>query len=373
MLGRTPPMGWNSWNTFAWNINENVVRDMADLIVEKGLKDAGYEYIVIDDCWSLRERDENGKLVADPEKFPSGIKALADYVHSKGLKFGMYSCVGSRTCACYPGAFGHEYTDAQTFADWGVDYLKHDFCQRPSLANGPILYNRMSMALKATGREILFSACNWGKFETEKWIRSTGAHIYRSTFDITDNFECLSKIAMSQIDKLAYSTPGCFNDLDMLVVGMRNRGRVADGGCTDTQYATHFALWCFLQSPLMIGGNLSAMTDSDFKLLKNKELLRINQDKEARPPVVLAGGDRPIFFKHLDNGEYAIAFFNLTEGEATMYAEFFDIGITPECGHGFELRDIMTGEETGFVKDYLGTKVEPFGFKIFRGKFVKKN
>ena len=373
MLSMTPPMGWNSWNTFGRDIDEALFRKMADLIVEKGLKDVGYEYVVIDDCWALKQRDENGRLVADPAKFPNGIKALADYIHSKGLKFGMYSCAGSRTCDGYPSSFGYEFIDAQTFADWGVDFLKYDFCFKPKLTNGPILYNRMGMALKATGREILFSACNWGEYETEKWIRSTGAHMYRSTYDIRDNFDRIKELALSQVDKLAYSSIGCFNDIDMLVTGMRDKGLAAGGGCTDTQYATHFALWCFFQSPLMIGGNLSIMTDDDIELLKNKELLRINQDKEARPPVVLAGGDRPIFFKHLDNGEYAIAFFNLTEGEATMYAEFFDIGITPECGHGFELRDIMTGEETGFVKDYLGTKVEPFGFKIFRGKFVKKN
>ncbi|MBE6597807.1 MAG: glycoside hydrolase family 27 protein, partial [Ruminococcaceae bacterium] len=187
MLAQTPPMGWNSWNTFGENINEQVIRETADAIVEKGLRDAGYEYVVIDDCWAMRDRDENGRLVPDPVKFPSGMKALSDYVHSKGLKFGIYSCAGYRTCADYPGSFDHEFEDAQTFADWGVDFLKYDYCNKPKLANGPILYNRMSMALKATGREILFSACNWGSDEVHKWIRSTGTHMYRSTPDILDN------------------------------------------------------------------------------------------------------------------------------------------------------------------------------------------
>ncbi|MBQ3177414.1 MAG: glycoside hydrolase family 27 protein, partial [Clostridia bacterium] len=143
MLATLPPMGWNSWNTFGGAINEKVVRDTADAIVDLGLKDVGYEYVVIDDCWSLRERNAEGKLVADPEKFPSGMKALADYVHSKGLKFGMYSCAGTRTCAGYPGSFDYEFVDAKTFADWGVDFLKYDFCYKPRLSAGPVLYNRM--------------------------------------------------------------------------------------------------------------------------------------------------------------------------------------------------------------------------------------
>ena len=179
MLARKPPMGWNSWNTFGWNINDKLIRETADAMVETGLRDAGYKYVVIDDCWSLRRRGPDGRIVPDPEKFPYGMKDLADYVHSKGLKLGMYSCAGTMTCAGFPGSFGHEFLDAETFASWGVDFLKYDFCHKPKLANGPILYNRMAMALKATGREILFSACNWGSDNVERWIRSSGAHMYR--------------------------------------------------------------------------------------------------------------------------------------------------------------------------------------------------
>ena len=179
-------MGWNSWNTFGENISEELIMGIADAMVEKGLRDAGYEYIVIDDCWSLRERGEDGRLVADPKKFPHGMKYLADYIHSKGMKFGMYSCAGTLTCAGYPSSFDHEYLDAQTFADFGVDFLKYDFCYKPETSDGPLLYYRMGMALKATGREILFSACNWGSDNVWQWIRSTGAHMYRSTGDIVD-------------------------------------------------------------------------------------------------------------------------------------------------------------------------------------------
>jgi alpha-galactosidase len=160
--GALPPLGWNSWNTFTWDINEGLIREVADAFVSEGFKEAGYEYIVIDDCWSLKERDVGGRLVPDPVKFPGGMKALADYIHSKGLKFGMYSCVGTRTCAGYPGSFEHEFQDAALFAEWGVDYLKYDYCYKPSQISGALLYKRMSLALKNCGRDILFSACNWG-------------------------------------------------------------------------------------------------------------------------------------------------------------------------------------------------------------------
>ena len=373
MLSQRPPMGWNSWNTFGWQINEQVVRETADKIVELGLKDCGYEYVVIDDCWSLRKRDENGRIVPDPEKFPSGMKALADYVHSKGLKFGMYSCAGTRTCAGFPGSFDYEFIDAKTFAEWGVDFLKYDFCYKPHLANGPILYNRMGMALKASGREILFSACNWGSDEVEKWIRSTGAHMYRSTGDINDSFDSFKNIAMSQVQKLAYSGPGCYNDIDMLICGMHGKGNVANGGCSDVEYRTHFALWCLFQSPLMIGSDLSKMDDVNLELLKNKELIAINQDEEARPPMMVRGGDRPVFFKHLANNEYVIAYFNFTDRDGYNEIEFYDIGLTVASGHGFKLREVISGEEVGkVVTEHFGCHVPAHDCKIFRGTLVQK-
>lgn len=174
MLINKPPMGWNSWNTFGWNINEQVVRESAEALVSTGLRDAGYEYVVIDDCWSMKERDKNGRIVCDPDKFPSGIRALSDYVHSLGLKFGMYSCAGIRTCADYPASYDREFIDAETFADFGVDFLKYDFCFFPRDSKGSLYYNRMAMALKSCGRDILFSACNWGSDHVEEWIRSVG-------------------------------------------------------------------------------------------------------------------------------------------------------------------------------------------------------
>ena len=271
-------MGWNSWNTFGREIHEDMIKETADAMVEHGMLDAGYNYLVIDDCWSLLERDKNGSLVADPEKFPHGMKAVADYVHSKGLKFGMYSCCGVKTCAGYPGSWGHEFDDAAYFASVGVDFLKYDNCYHPSMQSH-LSYNRMSLALKSTGRDILYSACNWGNAQVETWARSVGADMYRSTGDIFDSFESIRKLSESQKDKLAYSSAGCFNDIDMLVVGMKGKGNVGkDSGCTDAQYRYHFALWCMMMSPLMIGCDVRDMSPEVHTLLTNKNLIAINQD-----------------------------------------------------------------------------------------------
>lgn len=194
MVKLTPPMGWNSWNTFGENINEKLIMETADKMVEQGLLDCGYEYLVIDDCWSLRKRDEEGRLIADPEKFPHGMKVVADYVHSKGLKFGMYSCAGNLTCAGYPGSFEHEFIDADTFASWGVDFLKYDYCYHSNIIPGKYLYRRMGIALENCGRDILFSACSWGADQTHEWIKETGASMWRSTGDIFDSWESIKDL-----------------------------------------------------------------------------------------------------------------------------------------------------------------------------------
>ncbi|MBC8560505.1 glycoside hydrolase family 27 protein [Fumia xinanensis] len=381
MLAKTPPMGWNSWNTFGTNINEQLIIETADVMANEGFLEAGYEYLVIDDCWSLRERDENGLLVADPEKFPHGMKYVADYVHSKGLKFGMYSCAGIWTCAGYPSSFDHEYLDAQTFADWGVDFLKYDFCNFPATADCKHRYHRMSMALKATGRDILFSACNWGVEEPWKWMKSIGAHMYRSTGDIRDNYESFKEIALSQLDNLPYSSSGSFNDPDMLVVGMYGKGNVGFGGCTDEEYQTHFALWCMFGVPLMMGGDMRDMSEASRKLLLNKDLIAINQDEECRAPVVIRQTGDPfiqnncVLFRHLSNGEFALAFFNFNEESEyaveTYGFSFDDIGIPFECGYGLELTDVFTGENMGVKREAFIPPVKAHSCKVYRGKLVK--
>ena len=328
MLLKNPPMGWNTWNTFAEHISDQLIRETVDMMVTEGYRDAGYEYIVIDDCWSLRERGKDGELIADPEKFPYGMKALADYVHSKGFKFGMYSCAGVRTCAGYPGSYDHEYQDARTFASWGVDYLKYDFCFFPNRADCKLRYLMMSQALRATGRDIVFSACNWGVEEPWTWMRSVGAHLYRSTSDIFDTFRDTASIIKQQFDKFNMNASNCFNDIDMMTVGMYGQGHV--GGQEDfnnyEEYVTQFAFWCYFNAPLMMGADLRKLnemtgdkdTDELRKktkaLLQNKALIELNQDEEQRPPfLVRREGDKFTFVKEVNHNEFVIGVFNLND------------------------------------------------------------
>ena len=329
MLITRPPMGWNSWNTFTKDIDEKMILETADAMVAEGLRDAGYEYLVIDDCWSERERDENGQLVADPVKFPHGMKYVADYVHSKGLKFGMYSCDGTRTCADYPASFGHEFDDARYFASVGVDYLKYDNCYKPSTVPGKLLYNRMSMALKASGRDIVFSACNWGAEDVEQWIRSTGAHLYRSTGDITDTFVSMKDIAEGQLEKLPYAGPGCFNDVDMLIAGLYGKGN----------------------------------------------MIAIDQDAECRPPFVIKS-QKDVgmqLFRHLENGEYAFGFFNFMDKASPYFfrCNLYDVGLPDDGTYGFEITDVFTGETLGCFSESFQPAVAPHDCRVFRAKLVK--
>ena len=220
MILTTPPLGWNTWNTFGTQINEKLLLETADYLADSELKKAGYEYIVIDDGWTEQERDADGRLIPNREKFPHGIKYVADYIHSKGLKMGIYSCCGTLTCGGYPGSYDHEYLDAKTFAEWGIDYLKYDFCYHTGTLEGKIFYRRMGAALANCGRDIVFSACSWGMEETQEWVKTTGAHLFRSTHDIHNSWESIKSITQQQTRLLPYNGHGCFNDMDMLVVGM---------------------------------------------------------------------------------------------------------------------------------------------------------
>jgi alpha-galactosidase len=371
-------MGWNSWNTFGSDISDGLIREMVDAIVSSGLSDTGYKYVVIDDCWSKLKRDKQGRLVPDEKKFPHGMKSLSDYVHSKGLKFGMYSCSGSRTCAGYPGSYEHEFIDAHTFADWGVDFLKYDYCYKPERANGELLYRRMGMALKATGRNILFSACNWGQENSETWMRVAGADMFRSTGDIVDNYESIKNIAFSQVDKLCYSGSGCFNDMDMLVVGMYGKGNVGLGGCNDAEYKTHFALWCLFNSPLMIGCDIRTLTKESKELLMNKALISINQDTECRPPFLLNSAalvssteKHYSFARQLSGNKYAFGFFNMDDKEAEVCGLLSDVGLTYDSGYAFEMTDVFTNEPAGIFREFCNPKVGAHDCKVYIGKLVK--
>lgn len=372
MIKHTIPMGWNTWNTFGPNIDEEVVLGSAETLVKSGLKAAGYEYVVIDDCWALRERDSRGNLVPDPVKFPHGMRAVADAVHKLGLKFGMYSCSGLMTCAEYPGSYGHEYDDARAFARWGVDFLKYDYCFRPSGTDGPALYRRMGLALAGCGRDILFSACSWGADETHKWISSTGAHMWRSTPDILDNWESVKDLIKRQYDILPYGGVGCFNDMDMLVVGMHGKGNVGLAGCTDEEYRLHFAAWCLLGSPLMIGCDIRSMDKESFSTLTNRELISIARDPRGNRPYLFrfcGRDDLPIFVRALEGGEVAIGFFNLGDAPARMWISSEDVGVPSVRKLGG--REVYSGEEAHFSNGVLVREVAAHACSVFRMRTAK--
>lgn len=396
MVKHTPPLGWNTWNTFADNINEQLIFETVDSIVESGLKNAGYEYVVIDDIWAMKERDENGKLVPDPQKFPHGMKHVADYIHSKGLKFGMYSCAGYLTCAQYPASYGHEWDDAQTFAEWEVDFLKYDYCFHPTTVRADVLYKRMGIALANCGRDILFSACSWGADDTKVWIKETGANMWRSTVDIFDTWESVKKLALSQLSTLEYNGQGCFNDMDMLVVGMNGDGHVGIHGCTDDEYRLHFSLWALLSSPLMIGCDVRSMSEETKKILMNKDIIAINQDRACRQPFFV--NDRrlvknenrktdepfykeypleaPIIARFLENGDIAIGIFNFGDAAVAINKRtvtFDSLGLSVESGKTLEVTDLWSGE-TEVVKNdaFIINGCAEHSCRMFRAKVVDK-
>lgn len=375
MLASRPPMGYNTWNTFGPKINEQILLEITDAFVEKGYRDAGYEYIVIDDCWSLRERNENGELVPNPEKFPHGMKYVADYIHSKGMKFGMYSCAGPRTCAGFPGSFDHEYQDARTFASWGVDFLKYDFCFFPKSASGKQRYLQMAMALRSTGRDIIFSGCNWGTDNPASWMRSIGAHMYRSTGDIVDTFASSEAIMKSQYNNFNNNAPGCFNDIDMLTVGMFGKGYAGrEGHSNYNEYEMQFAYWCFAGAPLMIGADVRDIDDRSRALLQNPRLIELNQDPDCRPAYFVQETsfiyDCSCFLRHLSNNELAIGFFNFRPDESKAIVSFADFGIPYSSGVKLALTDVITGEDCGVRSDEMYLNIPGHTCRIFRARFV---
>ncbi len=379
MVQMTPPMGWNTWNTFAEKIDEALIMESADAIVKSGLRDAGYNYVVIDDTWALPQRDANHRLVADPNKFPHGLKALGDYLHKNGLKFGLYSCAGCMTCAQHPGSYEHEFLDAESFAEWGVDFLKYDYCFKPIDDKGEMLYRRMGTALANCGRDILFSACSWGADETHRWIKTTGANMWRSTSDIVDGWESIKALTKQQRELLPYNGHGCFNDMDMLVVGMNGKGHVGFQGCDFIQYRTHFSLWAFLASPLMIGCDIRHMDDQTRSILLNKDVIAINQDSAYCTPFfiggtggTLRGGTEECFIaaRLLSNGDFAIGLFNLSDDVSNFYFCTAELGLNRSAGKKLVMTDLWSGASSETHDYYYTAAVKAHDCLLLRARVV---
>ena len=353
-LAKTPPMGWNSWNKFACNIDEQIVRRIADSMVTSGMKDAGYEYVVIDDCWH-GERDANGFITADPKKFPSGIKALSDYVHSKGLKFGIYSDAGRKTCGGRPGSQGYEYQDALTYARWGVDYLKYDWCNTGT-RNAEEAYKLMADALRSTGRDIVFSMCEWGTARPWLWAQNVG-NLWRTTGDITDKWEGkydyswgVLSIADMNEPLWPYAGPGHWNDPDMLEVG--------NGGLTDAQYRSHFSLWAMMAAPLIAGNDISNMDEATRKILLNKEVIAVNQDRlGVQGRRVWKEGDREVWVKLLSGGRRAVMLFNRGKAPASIGFEWEQLGYPAKLKA--KMRDVWAHKDLPVRTARYSAEVQP--------------
>lgn len=317
-------MGWNSWNKFHCDVSEQLIRETADAVVSTGLKDAGYQYVVIDDCWQV-SRDENGNIVPDPKRFASGMKALADYVHSKGLKFGLYSDAGTGTCQNRPGSRGYEYQDARQYAAWGVDYLKYDWCNH-STQDSAASYSLMSDALRKSGRPIVFSLCEWGSTKPWLWAKDVG-NLWRTTGDIIDKWDGHEKwggLGVVQIIDLmdglqVYAGPGHWNDPDMLEVG--------NGGMSDAEYRAHFSMWAIFAAPLMAGNDIRNMNAATREILTNREVIAVNQDPLGRAGErVSKNGDVEVWSRQLADGGRAVALLNRGAAGKTISVSFPAIG-----------------------------------------------
>jgi len=310
-LAKTPPMGWNSWNKFAGRVTAEDVKGMADAIVSSGMKDAGYIYINIDDTWEAG-RDSQGNIQTN-KKFPD-MKALADYVHSKGLKIGIYSSPGPATCAGYEGSYGHEAQDAKTYAAWGIDYLKYDWCGAARIYKDDdmqAVYQKMGDALQATGRGILYSLCQYGRKDVWKWGPDVGGNSWRTTGDIRDSWDSMSKIGFDQAPLAPYAAPGHWNDPDMLEIG--NGGMIAD------EYRTHMALWSMLAAPLLAGNDIRNETPETLAILTNREVIAVDQDKLGKQATRLSQtADQEVWVKDLADGSKAYALFNRSAAPAQM-------------------------------------------------------
>jgi alpha-galactosidase len=352
----TPPMGWNSWNHFHGSIDDAIVRQIADAMASDGMRDAGYVYVNIDDTWE-GTRDANGNIRGN-SKFPD-MKSLADYVHSKGLKLGIYSSPGPLTCAGYAGSYGHEEQDAKTWASWGIDYVKYDWCSARQVYQAQdmrAVYQMMGEDLRATGRPIVFSLCQYGEQDVWKWGPLVGGNLWRTTGDIQDNWKRMSQLGFQLQTGLAkYAAPGHWNDPDMLEVG--------NGGMTDTEYKTHFSLWAMLAAPLIAGNDVRHMSNATKAILENKDVIAVDQDrlgKEGSP--IAKSGETQVWAKPLEGGAYAIALFNLGETPARMSVKWSQVHLSGKL----HVRDLWAHKNLGEVANGYSATVAPHGVAMIR-------
>jgi alpha-galactosidase len=356
-LALTPPMGWNTWNTFKCNIDEKLIRESADVLVSSGMRDAGYEYINIDDCWQLG-RNPDGTIQVDTKRFPSGMKALADYIHSKGLKFGIYSSAGYFTCQDRAASLGYEMIDAKTYADWGVDFIKYDFCYSTSpKLKGPKNvpmdlvrknYQAMANAIAASGREMVFSLCSWGEGQPWLWGGEVG-QLWRTDVDIVVSYISWRRwtgILDRQVGLEKYAGPGHWNDPDMLIVGM----------IPHKEAIAHFSLWSLISAPLIAGNDIRNMSPETLEILTNKEVIAVNQDSMGvQGTRYVKDGKKEIWAKPLADGSFAVVLFNRNLLSRNISFKWSDLNLNWDTA---QVRDLWKKQDLGTFKTNFKTKVE---------------
>ncbi|MFG1812049.1 glycoside hydrolase family 27 protein [Streptomyces sp. NPDC049040] len=353
-LALTPQMGFNDWNAYGCNVSESLIKSTALAMHNNGMQAAGYTYVNIDDCWMTHSRDSSGRLVPDPSKFPDGIKGTADYVHSLGLKLGIYEDAGTATCAGYPGSLGHETTDAATFASWGVDYLKYDNCNNNGVA-GQSRYTAMRDALAATGRPILYSLCNWGQENVWTWGAGVG-NSWRTTGDINASYSSMLSIFHSNVGLASYAGPGHWNDPDMLEVG--------NGSLTATEARTEFSLWSEMAAPLIAGTNIASASSTTLSIYTNSRVIAVDQDSLGKQgTMVSSGGGLDVMAKPLSNGDVSVALFNETGSTATISTTAAAIGKTGASG--YTLTDLWSGA-TSTTSGAISASVPAHGTVMYR-------
>jgi alpha-galactosidase len=351
-LALTPPMGWNSWNKFACHVSEQLIRETANAMVTNGMKAAGYQYVNIDDCWQV-SRDAQGNIVPDPKNFSSGIKALADYVHSKGLKLGVYTDAGRMTCQKRPGSYEHEVQDVNTYASWGVDYVKIDWCYAEGL-DPEVQYAKLRDAFARASRPMVFSICNWGVKAPWTWGPHTG-NLWRTTGDISDHYDRMSVIGFSQNGLGKYAGPGHWNDPDMLEVG--------NGGMKHDEYLTHMSLWALLAAPLLAGNDLRSMSDETKQILLNSEVIAVDQDaKGVQGHRIWDEGPLEIWMRPLADGGTAVGLFNRGESEFKMTLDMAAIGISGPA----KVRDLWKHQDVGTANGSYTAAVAKHGVVMLK-------